>query len=507
MKGKKYLVHLLFMVVVTTLCLAQGVSQVSAAKASQSNRTMQLEVAFRNGDVVLSGTLVKPASGGPFPAVVIVHGSDPDVRGPLLGYAAEVFAQHGIAALAYDKRGKGKSNGYLNNATLEDLAADALAGLEYLKTRPDIDATHLGMVGDSQAGWIIPIAASRSKDVAFMVLVSASAVSPGQQEIFHIESELRASGVSERVVNSGRKARQLLGDYVVAVNRGQLPATADFKQIDGINLGEYHDPVPVLQQLTRPVLIILGGRDPNVPTYHSAAVFDRVLKSAGNTDYTIILYPDADHSIADETGYVPSYRPNITNWVLAHVGMTGQPLEFPPAQAFSESTEFTGSGVYALPPWYGTAAGQFAMIGLFALVFLSALVGLPIAALVQLLIRRDRRAPQPRAVRSAATFARTLAVGACLLNLLALAGTVIFVANVLSIEEGDTFRVDTVFEALPILGLLVAISAAAICAFATLAWKNRYWSIVGRVHYSVIALAAVLFVPFLGYWNMLGFSL
>jgi pimeloyl-ACP methyl ester carboxylesterase len=104
-------------------------------------------VRFNNGDVTLAGNLFTPAGTGPFPAVVMIHGSgDSDRR---LGPFATFFLKQGFAVLAYDKRGVGRSEGSWRAANLSVLAEDALAGVEYLKTRPEVDAKRLGFIGFS----------------------------------------------------------------------------------------------------------------------------------------------------------------------------------------------------------------------------------------------------------------------------------------------------------------------------------------------------------------------
>src|SRR6266545_4527236 len=129
------------------------------------------DVRFTNRDVQLTGTLIAPSTGGRHPAIVLVHGSGAENRAYMLPWARFVI-RHGIAVLGYDKRGVGESTGDWNAATYEDLAGDAVAAVEYLKTRRDIDATQIGLLGISQAGWIMPLAAVRSKDVAFLISVS-----------------------------------------------------------------------------------------------------------------------------------------------------------------------------------------------------------------------------------------------------------------------------------------------------------------------------------------------
>src|SRR5207247_7603381 len=125
------------------------------------------------------------------------------------------------------------------------------------------DPSRVGMGGESQGGWIIPIAASHAKDLAFMVLVSASGVSPAQQGVFDIEQHLRIAGFSERVVDAGRKARKLDDDLAYGVNHGQLPVAGGVADV--FSLGTDFEPIPVLEQLRQPALIFLGEADPYVP--------------------------------------------------------------------------------------------------------------------------------------------------------------------------------------------------------------------------------------------------
>ncbi len=146
-------------------------------------------VTFQSGDITLAGNLWIPAGDGPFPAVVIAHGAG-KVTSEDYKYLRFFFVHHGFATLTYDKRGVGESGGSYsmwvrNNrngeAVLEDLANDALAGVEFLKGYDQIDPNRIGLFGLSQGGWIAPLAASKSSDVAFIVLYSGPVCTVGQE--------------------------------------------------------------------------------------------------------------------------------------------------------------------------------------------------------------------------------------------------------------------------------------------------------------------------------------
>ena len=85
---------------------------------------------------------------------------------------ARWFAEEGVAAFAYDKRGVGESGGNFRTVPFMELCDDGLAAIAYLKSRDEIDPKRIGVWGLSQGGWLGPLAASRSADVSFVIAVS-----------------------------------------------------------------------------------------------------------------------------------------------------------------------------------------------------------------------------------------------------------------------------------------------------------------------------------------------
>jgi pimeloyl-ACP methyl ester carboxylesterase len=76
---------------------------------------------------------------------------------------AEYFAEEGIASLVFDKRGYGDSEGDWRTASFEDLALDAIAA---------VDHSRIGLRGASQSGWVLPVAASKSESIRYLILIS-----------------------------------------------------------------------------------------------------------------------------------------------------------------------------------------------------------------------------------------------------------------------------------------------------------------------------------------------
>jgi len=303
------------------------------------------EVRFHNGDVTLAGTLIRPTTAGPYPAIVMIHGSGPQGR-PNMRPVADFLAQLGIAVLIYDKRGVGASTGDWTHSAFADLVEDALAGLRLLRARPDIRAEQIGLWGRSQGGWLGPLAASRSDDVAFVISVVGPAVSVFQQDLDRVEYQLRADGFAQADI----AAALAYVDLVIKVVRSgegwpQLKARADEsrsaswasyvsqpeteEELHWWRANDYN-PMPVLQSLTCPILALFGERDTLVPVATNKALMERALSR--NPDHMIAVMPSANHSslVADTGGtkeipqlkhFVPEYFTIMADWLCEHISL------------------------------------------------------------------------------------------------------------------------------------------------------------------------------------------
>ncbi len=311
----------------------------------------QEEVYFSNGEITLAGTLKIPLTDGPHPAVILLHGSGPQLRDHAdLQFMADFFALNGIAVLAYDKRGTGASTSDAGETTLLDKAEDALAGLALLQKRDDINPGQIGLWGLSQGGWIAPTVAARSQDVAFIILVSGPAVGVVQQDLDRIEYELRAGGFSAEEISAALAHQQLFSE-AAATGQGweklaasiqkarntrwapyvSLPSQEAFEQ-KGRRWGRFraYDPLPYLEKTTCPVLAIFGEKDTVVPPEKNVSLMAEAFKIGGNSDYTIKIFPEANHTmlftqtgatqeIPFRTHFVPGYFETMLDWLLERV--------------------------------------------------------------------------------------------------------------------------------------------------------------------------------------------
>ena len=280
------------------------------------------ELTFANGDTRLAGTLVVPAGEGPHPAVAIVDGSGPGVRNdPYFLALADLFGSIGFATLVWDKPGCGDSTGDWLKQDLDDRATEAIAAVRYLRGRSDIKTDAVGLWGISQGGWVSPLAASLSSDIAFVIAVSGPAISPAEQELFRVEHELRADGFPaediEKAVGFYSAGLQMLRegftfDAIMEAlgaegvqDETSLQYIGDLEptQIEFMRRIMDYDPRPVLRQVTCPFLGIWGETDRLLPALLTVEAFRQELTSAGNQDITLKVFAEADHGIyTSETG-------------------------------------------------------------------------------------------------------------------------------------------------------------------------------------------------------------
>jgi len=256
-------------------------------------------ITFQNGDVTLAGTLDLPAGEGPFPAIVTIHGSPPLTRNDIYNlYISHFFVQHGFAVLRYDKRGAGESTGTYPDVDVEhsevrlnDLADDALAGVEFLRNHDLINPNMIGVAGHSQGGWIAPLAASKSPNVAFAIAFSGPTCSVGQ-EIYYSDLVEDDKGKGKGI--SLKEASDMARDYT----------------------GPHgFDPLPSLQKLDAPSLWLLGGQDSSIPVPLTVEILDSLIADHSK-DFDYIVYPNMNHGWRDEdTGQMYPVLYDVLNWL------------------------------------------------------------------------------------------------------------------------------------------------------------------------------------------------
>ena len=307
------------------------------------------DVRFSNGDIQLAGTLISPNTRGRHPAIILVHGSGAEDREYMLPFA-RFLIRRGIAVLGYDKRGVGGSTGDWHTASFDDLAGDLVAAFEYLKKRGDIDAAQIGLLGLSQAGWIMPIAAVRAPEIAFLISVSGAAIVPAETTFDEARREMAAAGrrpeVIQQIVDLMRleyrfaqtgegwdeysAARQQLATRFGGTPPPNFPGTREDPLWRTMRAFYFYDPAPTLRRLRTPTLAIFGELDNNILADKNKAAWEAALKAAGNRDYTLTILPKANHlmleakvgnnaEMASLQRFVPAYSMTVRDWLATRI--------------------------------------------------------------------------------------------------------------------------------------------------------------------------------------------
>lgn len=349
------------------------------------------EVTFQGGGgrVRLAGTVLVPPGKGPFPAVLLLTGSGPQDRDEaLMGHKpflviADALARRGIASLRWDDRGVGGSEGSTFGSTVDDLAADARAALELLRSQPEVDAKSVGLLGHSEGGLIAPIVAAQDgpsnerqdrgdpgdPGVAFLVLLAP----PGEpllallrrqtEDLYRLRGidgplrdralaaqaadlelaadpsvptdrlleTLRARAASRRTLFSDEE-RARLGIDAAVIEQGIQTLTSPWlrslvRQIPGDSL----------RRVKVPVLALFGEKDFQVAPQVNAEAVRQALVAAGNRDYEVRIFPGLNHLFQhagtgglDEYGTIeetfsPEVLKAIGDWIAARFRTASRP--------------------------------------------------------------------------------------------------------------------------------------------------------------------------------------
>lgn len=273
-------------------------------------------------------TLTIPPGTGPFPAAVLITGSGPQDRDEnivghrLFAVLADALSKNGFVVLRVDDRGVGKSTGVFNDATSADFAEDVNTSLDYLLSRPEVDARKTGLIGHSEGGMIAPMVAAERNDISFMVLLAAPGIKPIELMAEQNAAIIKSTGVSPKAIDAYMPFYQQLMEAIIEADTLRLADritgianrwkaatdTALLKEL-GINTdndlqhmagnltrlfsGKWFryflafDPQPYLQKLSCKVLALNGSRDIQVLPASNLGGIKAAFKKGKVKNYTI----------------------------------------------------------------------------------------------------------------------------------------------------------------------------------------------------------------------------
>jgi len=314
------------------------------------------EVTFSNlpASLRLGGMLTIPAGPGPFPAVVLISDAGPQDRdgtigdfGPM-GLLADHLTRRGIAVLRFDDRGVGKSEGNYATSTTADLVTDAQAGLNFLRTRPEIDLARLGLIGHGEGGNVALLAAGQPLPPAFVVTLAAYGLPGRDLAVQQQATALRAVGTAVAQVEAATKRQQAMFEIIrqtpdnaqaqaiVANMLKQNNATMDNAAAQAsaaeMTSARYRyflafNPLEKLTAVRCPVLLLNGTADLSVAADPNLDALSRGLKL--NKSVTVKKLPGVNHLFQPDPAqwpvlngqphpnFAPAAQDAIREWIVA----------------------------------------------------------------------------------------------------------------------------------------------------------------------------------------------
>ncbi|WP_452222907.1 alpha/beta hydrolase family protein [Lacinutrix chionoecetis] len=305
------------------------------------------DVTFLNtkaNNIELSGTLTLPNNIKKPTVAILISGSGPQDRNEALAghkpflVLADYLTNNGIAVLRYDDRGTAKSKGDFMSATTLDFATDAEAAVAYLKTRKNIDASKIGLIGHSEGGLIAPIVASNNKDVAYIVLLAGTGVDgkviletqtrraaelAGAPKVALDENEKLTNIIYGAVQNNDDfesikaeisselkkyKADNPTAQYAPLITDEFIEQQSNAIKSAWLQTFIKTNPQVYLEQTECPVLAINGSKDFQVLADLNLNAIESALEKGGNKDYTIKKLEGLNHLFQTaETGAAQEY--------------------------------------------------------------------------------------------------------------------------------------------------------------------------------------------------------
>lgn len=306
-------------------------------------------VTFQSPGATLAGRLFMPGGDGPHPGIVLVDGSG-DTHRPFLYWYAEWFCDLGFAVLLYDKRGCGGSTGNWHEVGFDGLADDVVAATAFLRKQPQVDPRRIGWWGISQAGWVMPMAATRPDPPAFMIVVSGGGVTVEREGHWDAEYFLPRHGfgpdvleqaqayisLDDRVTRTGKGLEEQKAAYArikdepwfdIAQLRAPLPMTAWFRPWYRSIMDVDHR--PFVAGLTMPVVWFYGDDDDTFPSVEAAGMI-REIGAANGRSFDVHMLPKTGHMMLVSPGpdaAIPvgqlngKYLDAMQRWVLDRAGL------------------------------------------------------------------------------------------------------------------------------------------------------------------------------------------
>jgi dipeptidyl aminopeptidase/acylaminoacyl peptidase len=246
----------------------------------------------------------------------------------------------GIAALSFDKRGVRESTGDWRQSSFDDLVADAVAALDWLAARPEIDAARIGIYGHSQRGTLAPLVASRWPRIAFVAAGAGAGQPMAEVERYSVRNAVspltrdaadraEAFAFVDRIIEAGATGRgldELIADAPRYADRAWFgvvePPPRDHHYWAHQRRFAAFDSTVYWRNVRAPVLLLYGERDERTPVEPSIAAIRAALPASTRVEVVVMEGADHIYKIGDGPWprLAPQYPGVLVDFVRGAVG-------------------------------------------------------------------------------------------------------------------------------------------------------------------------------------------
>jgi uncharacterized protein len=316
-----------------------------------------LEIRYHVRHFAIAGNLYTPAvAAAAVPVVIWVSGSGPSVRTvtrPDTRRLVNCFLDRGMAYFRIDKPGSGESTGNLNPDSLFDQLSDVVVGaVAALKKTPGVAGNRIGLFGSSQAGYIMPLAISKCRDIAFMIGSSCPGENSVRQWEYLLHKQMICEGIPPEIAH-----RNIQQFRTLRSTRDKAEFDAAIEYFDhnplvvssvGYDSGfaakarswwprgdtaydeSLFDPVTLVPGIDVPVFFAYGARDTQIDPLQAINAYSKAFRDAGKKKVAIVLLTASDHNMSLSGGCLneiaalnraqsyrldPAFLETIAQWV------------------------------------------------------------------------------------------------------------------------------------------------------------------------------------------------
>ena len=280
----------------------------------------EVEVNFVNKNTQLNGRLILPKTKKQsYPLLVFVHG-DGAMPYDAYGYYNSLWntlAQNGIASYSWDKAGVENSSGNWQSQSMEDRAQEVISAISMLNKNANINK--IGLIGFSQAGWVLPLVFSKTYSPDFTILVSG-AINWMEQGEFMTKQRLLNQNYSKKEIGElteeNKKQAHILSTQSYAEylqSNAETMNILDEGRFNFIKLNLQSDAKENLKYIQTPTLAIFGADDQNVNISNTMKIYKEEFLKAKNKNLKIKVFQGAQHALL-KSKYFDEQNPGL--WFL-----------------------------------------------------------------------------------------------------------------------------------------------------------------------------------------------